>query len=46
MGGGIKIHKVRELDFVFHFAIPAIHLVHENLTLEGLRIIRGLNDPK
>ena len=26
--------------------IPAIHLVHENLTLEGLRIIRGLNDPK
>ena len=26
--------------------IPAIHLVHENLTLEGLRIIGGLNVPK
>jgi type III pantothenate kinase len=26
--------------------IPAIHLVHENLTLEGLRIIGGLNDPE
>ncbi len=26
--------------------IPAIHLVHENLTLEGLRIIGDLNVPK
>jgi type III pantothenate kinase len=25
--------------------IPAINLVHENLTLEGLRIIAGLNSP-
>ena len=26
--------------------IPAIHLVHDNLTLEGLRIIGGLNVSK